>query len=335
MGTNHTSPTQDLSAELERLIESESHTERLSRALINSCNDYLLRFPDQSVAIHETIATTLERYLASHPICYAAIQLLKTDRGNHFTDRFVLSVSNAVRAYSSPLGRGNNFHLVLLALEVPALRAASLEACQSILSSPPESTAKRDLREFARELISFFRRCRCDHPLKESVKTLAHHIFTVGQSISLRAGDAGSTTVSHDTDRNSHEEASRILLKLFMQRPPQSTLDRLTGEDFKRVGELSGLTIEEFKVTAEILAQYATKDGGALDAFIRVAKSPHDAGVSVQTRTQALAGFLATSRRRGSLSHEIERQILATSAEIPELPFITNVDTSASEASLD
>jgi len=333
MQTTSPSPAHGIRAEIERLLETETRPDLLYRSLVDRLKHNTNQCPEESAALHATLAHVLESHITSQPVCHATIHLLRNDRDNHFPESLSLSVSTALRAIPSLDVHAYHFRILLSALDLPVLRDASLEACQSILYSRCERVSTRELREFARELISFFRRCPFNHPLKESVKGIAHTIFTIGHSMPSEPEHALAVTSSDVMNNDSNQEASQILLKLFMQRPPASTLDRLTAEDFKHVGDLSGLTIEEFRVTAETLSLYAARDGGALDAFLRIAKSPHDPAVSVQTRTQALASFLATTRRRGGLSVEVERQILATSAEIPELRFISDAHETTGEAS--
>lgn len=323
----------DFKAEVERILATETRSEHLHRLLDARLKEYSLQVPEHADSPYAISAQVLEAHIALQPVCLAAIQLLKNDHDNLFPESLAHSLGAALRAIPSHGEKDNYFHTLLSALNVPILRDASLEACKSILCTQSQSPASRELREFAREIISLFRRSQFDHPLREHVKGVAHNIFTVGQSMPSQPESPVVANSSSVTNHEANREASQILLKLFMQRPPQITLDRLTIEDFKRVGELSGLSLEEFKVTAETLSRYASRDGGALDAFLRIAKSPHDAAVSMQTRTQALAGFLATYRRRGSLSFEVERKILATSAEIPELPFLADADVAAGEPS--
>lgn len=332
MDTHNTPSLEIFEEELSRLLASESNTTTFGRDLVDMINERTRYSPEESKAFYAVAATTLEPHLSSQHVCHAAILLLKANRERPLPERFIHSVSAAVRATTTLHQNRGGYLTLLSALEVPPLRHAALETCEAILHDSSSTLPKRELREFARELISFFRRCRCEDPLKERVKGYAHNIFTVGQSIASEPQLESPEPMHNAGAQEAHHEASQILLHLIMQRPPRSTLDRLTTDDFRRIGDLSGLTLEQFKMTAEVLSQYAALDGGALDAFLRVAKRAHEPTVSAQTRTQALASFLAASRRRGVLSHEVERQILATSAEIPELPFISQAEASAADA---
>jgi hypothetical protein len=321
--------------DLSLLLTSGQRPEHLARAIIDLLKQYSLQSPDEPSVFHAIAASILEAHRSSQQICLAALSIVKLDRDSKYSEPLVLVLQSALQASPSLHGERGSYHIILSALEVPCLQHASLEACETILTDQSTPTAPRERREFARELLALFRRGRLEDPLKERIKSHAHSIFTLGQLVTSQPALVPPPQSQDVEPNHEKQDASRVLLNLIMQRPPSSTLDRLTGEDFNRIGELSGLSLEQFKITVETLSLYAARDGGALDAFLRIAKAEHDAMVSVQTRTQALASFLAISRRRGGLSHEIERQILATSAQIPELSFSGGLISESAEAQTD
>jgi hypothetical protein len=104
-------------------------------------------------------------------------------------------------------------------------------------------------------------------------------------------------------------------------------------QDFQVLRQVTGLTLEVFRLVTERIRRRAASDPWARVAILDLVRSPHEPDVTARVRTAVLGALVNDARRVGKLSMQLEKEVFAISAEIPELPFLRRDYTEGDDAS--
>ena len=219
--------------------------------------------------------------------------------------------------------------LLLEALGISTLRDSALQLIHQILSDRPK-TEDRQRATIAREVLHRFRIGELSEdfgPLRD----LAYKVFVLGDGHRRTRTDTLSR-IQHPPapcEESLEDKIARAarLLPMLAETPTKKTSQRLTIDDFRALGTLSGLSHPQFRGVCAAITREALTDPSALTALLNIAKATHDESVTVQLRTSSLAALLSEGRRTGKLSPVVERSVLATSAEIPHVYGYSQQDT--------
>jgi hypothetical protein len=239
----------------------------------------------------------------------------------------------AYSEHTSPTMRGY-CRLLIEALGVPTLQDSALKLIHQVLQDRPK-TDDRQRAIVAREVLHRFRTGEISAdfgPLRE----LAYKIFVLGASHRRTRTDTLSRihyapAPCEESLEDKTVRAAR-LLPLLTESDTRKPSARLTVDDFRALGTLTGLSYPQFRGVCASITREALTEPSALNALLTIAKATHDESVTVQVRTSSLAAVVSEGRRMGKLSHMVERSVLATSAEIPHLYGYSQLDPHSSHS---
>lgn len=228
--------------------------------------------------------------------------------------------SPTIRAYS---------RLLIESLGIPTLRDSALKLIHQVLSDRSK-TNDRQRATIAREVLHRFRTGELSEDLGP-LRELAYKVFVLGADHRRTRTDTLSR-IQHapaPCEESLEDKIARAarLLPILAEMPAKRTPQRLTVDDFRALGTLSGLSHPQFRGVCAAMTRDALTDPSALTALLNIAKATHDESVTMQLRTSSLAALLSEGRRTGNLSPVVERSVLATSAEIPHIYGYSQQDT--------
>jgi hypothetical protein len=99
---------------------------------------------------------------------------------------------------------------------------------------------------------------------------------------------------------------------------------RLMPQDFQVLRQVTGLKLDVFRLLTERIRRRAASDPWARLAVLDLVRSPHEPEVTARVRTAVLGALVNDARRIGKLSTQLEKEVFAISAEIPDLPFLSH-----------
>jgi hypothetical protein len=230
-------------------------------------------------------------------------------------DGLVYKPNETSRLYSSVLTR---------TLESPLLREAASVAVEAVLRNTDRnlSTQRRALAGTVLQIL----RHVSDYP---ELKRVASLVFTTGDSSrttttsALRAiafGPAVPTDTPHPQQR---------IVEKLLGADGTAHAERLTPNEFQCLRQLTGLSLDSFRVITDRIRMRATSESWARAAILDLARAPHAPEVTRNIRTAALGALVSEARKLGRLSSQIEKEIFAVSAEIPTLTYLIGADPSA------
>ena len=220
--------------------------------------------------------------------------------------------SLSIQAYS---------RLLIESLGIPTLRDSALKLIHQLLSERSK-TYDRQRATIAREVLHQFRTGELSKDLGP-LRELAYKIFVLGAGHRRTRTDTLSR-IQHaplPCEESLEDKIARAarLLPILAETSAKKTSQRLTIDDFRALGTLSGLSHPQFRGVCAAITRDALTDPSALTALLNIAKATHDDSVTIQLRTSSLAALLSEGRRSGKISPMVERSVLATSAEIPHI----------------
>jgi hypothetical protein len=130
-----------------------------------------------------------------------------------------------------------------------------------------------------------------------------------------------STTVDVPDDLQKPAAKVRELLDRVLSDSSGKVALRLTPEELRTLGSAQNLTLEEFKELARLLQPRAVKDEFARNTLLLLTQSQHAPEVTAVVRTATLGNLLNEARRYGKPPPDLEREVLAVSAKMPQLRF--------------
>ncbi len=121
------------------------------------------------------------------------------------------------------------------------------------------------------------------------------------------------------------------LVKKLVADDRQELVPRLLPQDFQVLRQVAGLQLEVFRLVTERIRRRAASDPWARAAILDLVRAPHDPEVTGRVRTAVLGALVNDARRIGKLSTQLEKEVFAISAEIPDLPFLNHEHTAIDE----
>jgi hypothetical protein len=106
---------------------------------------------------------------------------------------------------------------------------------------------------------------------------------------------------------------------------------RLMPQDFQVLRQVTGLKLDVFRLLTERIRRRAASDPWARLAVLDLVRSQHEPDVTARVRTAVLGALVNDARRIGKLSTQLEKEVFAISAEIPDLPFLCHEPTDGDE----
>jgi hypothetical protein len=130
---------------------------------------------------------------------------------------------------------------------------------------------------------------------------------------------------NRDRDRNRDETSTKnqttttLLIEKIIQNDETKVVQRLLAQDFQQLRQTCGLDLVTFDRLSNRLLDRATSEPWARAALLSIVRACHQKCVTLSTRANILGTLIANARRRGILTHEMEQEVLATSAHISSL----------------
>lgn len=195
-----------------------------------------------------------------------------------------------------------------------------------------ENSERRDLLNEVKALCT-----RCDRTLEqieEAADAVAARILVAPFDSwrsecapELRRGGAASATPSAVQNERAAEVVTRLL-----RDDTGSTAMRLAPEDLHLLRQVEGLGVDDFRTVTQRLTVRAISDPWARTTILDLARLPHAPEVNARVRTAVLGALVSEARRLGRLTHQLEKEVFAVSAEIPSLPFLSTATSAEPES---
>jgi hypothetical protein len=115
------------------------------------------------------------------------------------------------------------------------------------------------------------------------------------------------------------KRTATLLIEKIIQDEETKVVQRLLAQDFQQLRQTCGLDLVTFDRLSNRLLDRATSEPWARAALLSIASASHQKCVTLSTRTNILGTLIASARRRGILTHEMEQEVLATSTHISNL----------------
>jgi hypothetical protein len=220
--------------------------------------------------------------------------------------------------------------------DLPAIEAATLlyilvtRVKAEDHADPRDSRRRADLvesserRDLLAEVQSTLARCDCTPEAIELAADAAAARILIAPfdgwrsecAPERRGGAASSTSSAHQNER-----AAEVVTRLLRDETG-STAMRLPPEDLHLLRQVEGLGVDDFRAVTQRLTVRAISDPWARTTILDLARLPHAPEVNARVRTAVLGALVSEARRLGRLTHQLEKEVFAVSAEIPSLPFL-------------
>lgn len=214
-------------------------------------------------------------------------------------------------------------HILLKAVESPVLRESATTAITAILSSN-DSGLLREKRALATQLLNLIRHQSGYNDIKRLAATTFATTLGTGAQIPSNSRPSQWSTASApgSTQQLLSERRSAQALHLIQRITGEGgarEVARLMPTDFQVLKAITGLSLETFRLVCERLRMRAVSDPWARSTLLELARAPHDSSVTSSVRTAMLGSLVSEARKIGKLSAELEKEVYATSATIPEM----------------
>ena len=122
-----------------------------------------------------------------------------------------------------------------------------------------------------------------------------------------------------DETSTTNQTTTTLLIEKIIQDDETKVVQRLLAQDFQQLRQTCGLNLVTFDRLSSRLLDRATSEPWARAALLSIASASHQKCVTLSTRANILGTLIASARRRGILTHEMEQEVLATSTHISNL----------------
>jgi hypothetical protein len=295
--------------------------------------------------LYESALNDFIRANASHPEALSiGAQLLRIEnnRDNESHNALVLALKEALDAFPvisalSPKQEIIETRYVLLrAFEAQQLASIAMRHISAFLrDQTPTLAAERKV--WASQLLPLLRSSSATGASNLELKRLATCVFTTGFTSSVtRTSPPPLVGSNHSTLRNEPVSpditpAAAGLIQKLVADERYEFVARLMPQDFQVLRQVTGLKLETFRLLTERIRRRAASDPWARIAVLDLVRSPHEPDVTARVRTAVLGALVNDARRLGKLSTQLEKEVFAISAEIPDLPFLSPERTEVDE----
>jgi hypothetical protein len=299
--------------------------------------------------LYENALSEFLRAHANHPEAISiGAQLLRIrDNRNQPDDAaLVCALREALEAFPaittlSPKQESIEIRYVLLrAFEARQLTSVAVRHISAFLQDQTP-TLSLERKAFANQLLPLLRAEPTNGDSWLELKRLATCVFTTGYASSAQRATppapppvtcSSSGSERAPTTSGLSPTAAGLIQKLLADER-QEFVPRLMPQDFQVLRQVTGLTLEVFRLVTERIRRRAASDPWARVAILDLVRSPHEPDVTARVRTAVLGALVNDARRVGKLSMQLEKEVFAISAEIPELPFLRRDYTEGDDAS--
>lgn len=314
-----------------------------SRSDIHTIANALLTLTKDSsgaeALLYESALHDFLRANANHPEALSiGAQLLRIqDNHRHASiEDFVSALQEALEAFPpisslSPKQEIIETRYVLLrAFEAEQLNPIAARHVSAFLRDQTPALAS-ERKAFANQLLPLLRASAADGDSHAELKRLAVCVFTTGFCApvtrpspppppmpSERAG-----SINEPTSPGMTTVAVGLIQKLIADERLEF-VPRLMPQDFQVLRQVTGLKLDVFRLLTERIRRRAASDPWARLAVLDLVRSPHEPEVTARVRTAVLGALVNDARRIGKLSTQLEKEVFAISAEIPDLPFLSH-----------
>lgn len=229
-------------------------------------------------------------------------------------------------------------YVLLRAFEVPQLSSIATRHISSFLADTTAAMAT-ERKAFAGQFLSTLRTLPTRDDAHVELTRMASCVFATGfLSPQNRptpppppTGILGSTRTQADAPAPGLTAHAAGLLQKLLADERYEFVPRLMPQDFQVLRQVTGLKLEVFRLLTERIRRRAASDPWARAAILDLVRSPHEPQVTARVRTAVLGALVNDARRAGKLSTQLEKEVFAISAEIPDLPFLTSEPTDPDE----
>ena len=296
--------------------------------------------------LYESALNDFIRANASHPeaLCIGA-QLLRIQNSGRYESNHDL-VSALLEALDglppiSALSPKQEIiekrYVLLRAFEAEQLTSSAARHISVFLRDrTPALATERKL--FANQLLSLLRAPPVDGESHTELKRLAVCVFTTGFSAPVTRPSPPPPPLAPDRAMSISEPSSpgmtpvaAGLIQKLIADERLEFVPRLMPQDFQVLRQVTGLKLDVFRMLTERIRRRAASDPWARLAILDLVRSPHEPEVTARVRTAVLGALVNDARRIGKLSTQLEKEVFAISAEIPDLPFLSHDHTDGDE----
>lgn len=228
-------------------------------------------------------------------------------------------------------------YILFRAFEVDELSPIAIRHISDFLRDTTPTLAS-ERKAFAGQFLSAMRAVALTEESQLELRRVASCVFATGylSSASRPPPPPAVAAAKHSplAERLSNDTLTpnaRTLIEHLIADERQEFVPRLMPQDFQVLRQVSGLKLEVFRLLTERIRRRAASDPWARVAILDLVRSPHEPEVTARVRTAVLGALVNDARRVGKLSAQLEKEVFAISAEIPDLPFLHHELTNGDE----
>lgn len=298
-------------------------------------------------ALYKSTLTDFIRANAGHPEALSiGAQLLKlrNQREPESNNTLVETLKDELETFPaiSPLSTKQEIietrYILLRAFETAELNAIAKRHISAFLCDQSPGLAN-ERKAFASQLLPLLRARVINDPSDVELKRLATCVFTTGFTVSSTRPSPPPPPV-RQSDPSAHGESSEGtpraaagLIQKLLGDERNEFVPRLMPQDFQVLRQVTGLKLDVFRIVTERIRRRAASDPWARIAVLDLVRSQHEPEVTARVRTAVLGALVNDARRIGKLSTQLEKEVFAISAEIPDLPFLADEGSESDDAS--
>jgi hypothetical protein len=333
-----------------RAIDILQRIPSASRSDIHTIANALLSLAKDSVgaeaALYERALNDFLRANASNPeALYIGAQLLRIqsnhrDKSDHDLVSALRESLEAIPPISSLSSKQEIIetrYVLLRAFEAEQLASIAARHISAFLrdQTPTLATERKAL---ANQLLPLLRASGVDGDSNVELKRLAVCVFTTGLCAPVTRRSPPPPPIPSDRSALISEPSSpgvtTVAVGLIQKVLADERLEfvaRLMPQDFQVLRQVTGLKLDVFRLLTERIRRRAASDPWARLAVLDLVRSQHEPDVTARVRTAVLGALVNDARRIGKLSTQLEKEVFAISAEIPDLPFLCHEPTDGDE----
>lgn len=306
------------------------HLLNLSDAeLFRICETLLQLQKESSVSESNLIQETLRTLIINHIDLSESVSL--GAQVVHFFERHHASLSSDMKTLAdtlsdrlrnlvtvTPAGPPNQSVIeqksLIRCLESPTLRPTASTVLLHLLNGKSLGSIKEQ-KSICKQILQIARRVSDTSQTFDALRRKASQIYIGGENLDK------TNLIPSSTNQNSQVSGiakSGILIEKIIDSGGKSEVQRLLAQDFHTLRCVSGLEVETFSILTSRLLPRAITEPWARAALLDIVRAPHATSVSLSNRTNVLGNLVAEARRHGVLNQDMEQEILATSARLPE-----------------
>lgn len=287
---------------------------------------------------------------ASHPEAISIGAQLLRARSTHVgstlpgSNQLLIEALRAELEALSPLAASTTKHeiiekryILFRAFEVDQLSLIAIRHISDFLRDTTPALAS-DRKTFAGQFLSAMRVRSLTEDAQVELRRVASCVFATGYLSSAsrpppppQVAAAKQSPSSEQSSTEALNSNARSLIENLLADNRQEFVPRLMPQDFQVLRQVTGLTLEVFRLLTERIRRRAASDPWARIAILDLVRSPHEPEVTARVRTAVLGALVNDARRVGKLSAQLEKEVFAISAEIPDLPFLHHDRTNGEE----